>query len=749
MKPLPFSLQRNSLFNKLLAGFLSIIVLLLSFNFFSYSFFKSNIQQEIIDNNQQNLSNTVERYENHIRIIQAAVIRLYFDERVILLNELGSGHLFDPVKQVMEEIRKITDNDLLYVDNIIFQFNKNAFVLEKNGPSSTDQFFSNNYVSTDYDVEFWRDQLYEAYPMRMFKQSDFKEKSGNRRFGSLLPIIFKNDIYNQYYIAVLLNPVKLHQAFRNSNQSKFYIIDSTGQQLFGSTAEPLPAIAVAQAEDREVYAQHDELYYFYKKGTMTGLTYVTVIPKGNIAAQVSRLNMILLTLLVVAVSLSILISIILSVKFNHPIQQMKHAVQRYNPHLPLQTKIDEYNFIYNQIHHIMQTNQEIQVDLDQKKSQLRHLGYLNKLKNIYSNLHDGEEPNKPHYFILFQLTITRQFRQLIPAEQERATYFLREFISIALSDSYADTITFQVEHDQILSLIFTEKEAGGLIDTLHRLKRVFDQDRDYFSLTVAVQPTLRHPAEFTASYQQALEMAGSRKLNSETQIITEMNLEPADCGFSAAQEKEFLANLQAGNGLIVMEMVVRILGKMEKKEASVSQFTDFAKDVVAKVLKTMISLNLDISLVFTTDTPYQRIKECTSLQHYSELFEWFLSEAVQMIVEKREGTEPVKKFLTEFIHAHYNEDISLEMMAEKANMSANYFSKYFKDKTGMNFSDYLSELRIQKAKEMLIHSDLRIQEISEKVGYLNTNSFIRMFKKITGTPPGEYKRMHTIKEKDA
>jgi len=742
LKPLPFSLQRNSLFTKLLVGFLSIIVLLLSFNFFSYSFFKSNIKQEIIDNNRHNLSNTVERYENHIRIIQAAVIRLYFDERVILLNELGNGNEFDPVKQVMEEIRKITDNDLLYVDNIIFQFNKNAFVLEKNGPSQTNQIYSKNYVSKDYDAEFWRDQLYQANPMTMFKQSDFTDKFGNRQLGSLLPIIFKNDIYNQYYIAVLLDSVKIYQAFRNSNQDRFYIMDSSGQQLFGSTTEPLPAIT--QTADNESYIQHNQLYYFYQKGTITGLTYVTVIPKENIASQISRLNMILLSLLVLAVLLSILISILLSIKFNHPIQQLKHAVQRYKPHLPLQTKIAEYNFIYNQINHIMQTNQEIQVDLDQKKSQLRHLGYLNKLKNIYNNLHDGEEPNKPYYFILFQLIFTRQFRKLAPAEQERATYFIRELISSALSDSFADTITFQVENDQILSLIFTEKETGTLFDSLHRLKRVFDQDRDHFSLTIAFQPTLRHPSEFTASYQQALKIAGSRKLNNEIQMLTEVSSESADFGLSATQEQEFLANLQAGNGIIIVEMIARMLGKMDKKEASVSQFIDFAKEVVASVLKTMISLNLDISSIFNADTPYQRIKECTSVQHYSEFFEWFLTEAVQMIVEKREGTDPVRKFLTEFIHTHYNEDISLEMMAEKASMSANYFSKYFKEKTGMNFSEYLSELRIQKAKELLIHSDLKIHEISERVGYLNTNSFIRMFKKITGTPPGEYKRLHNI-----
>lgn len=63
-------------------------------------------------------------------------------------------------------------------------------------------------------------------------------------------------------------------------------------------------------------------------------------------------------------------------------------------------------------------------------------------------------------------------------------------------------------------------------------------------------------------------------------------------------------------------------------------------------------------------------------------------------------------------------------------------------KQGINFNDYLNNLRIEHAKELLISLDLRVQEIALQVGYLNVNSFIRMFKRASGLTPGEYRKSH-------
>ncbi|MDF2717669.1 MAG: AraC family transcriptional regulator, partial [Paenibacillus sp.] len=81
------------------------------------------------------------------------------------------------------------------------------------------------------------------------------------------------------------------------------------------------------------------------------------------------------------------------------------------------------------------------------------------------------------------------------------------------------------------------------------------------------------------------------------------------------------------------------------------------------------------------------------------------------------------------------------------NMSSNYLSAYIKEKTGTNFSDHLNNVRIRQAKEMLYGTSLTIQDIGERIGYRNVTSFIRMFKKITGLTPGDYRKRSALESK--
>jgi YesN/AraC family two-component response regulator len=69
----------------------------------------------------------------------------------------------------------------------------------------------------------------------------------------------------------------------------------------------------------------------------------------------------------------------------------------------------------------------------------------------------------------------------------------------------------------------------------------------------------------------------------------------------------------------------------------------------------------------------------------------------------------------------------------------NYLRRVFRQHTGMNFSDYLSEYRINKVKQWLLDTDMKISEIATRVGYQNSQNLIRMFKRSEGITPGEYR----------
>ena len=107
------------------------------------------------------------------------------------------------------------------------------------------------------------------------------------------------------------------------------------------------------------------------------------------------------------------------------------------------------------------------------------------------------------------------------------------------------------------------------------------------------------------------------------------------------------------------------------------------------------------------------------------------------------GAEPVRIWKARnFIDAHSSEELSLGKVARAANTSPNYFSEKFKEATGLNFVKYVARARFEKAAALLRGGELRISEIAFAVGFQSLSQFNRVFKKLSGKSPTEY-RMQT------
>lgn len=112
--------------------------------------------------------------------------------------------------------------------------------------------------------------------------------------------------------------------------------------------------------------------------------------------------------------------------------------------------------------------------------------------------------------------------------------------------------------------------------------------------------------------------------------------------------------------------------------------------------------------------------------------------------DKDEKAETIKNqvladHIRVYLETHYMEDISLQDAAEQLHYSDAYFCRFFKQNFDKSFIMYLSELRIEKAKELLADITVNIKEIGQKVGYRDSSYFTKVFKRITGVTPSEYR----------
>ena len=195
------------------------------------------------------------------------------------------------------------------------------------------------------------------------------------------------------------------------------------------------------------------------------------------------------------------------------------------------------------------------------------------------------------------------------------------------------------------------------------------------------------------------------------------------------------------------------LGEIVKElDVSVRNVNDLDGAFVLSVWKELIELALiGYKHVFTDD---KRRKEreyasflfncCSSQRELSKcagrILERLRQESLQLITER--SSRPIEEAKS-YVMRHYHENCSLEDMSRRVGLSAAYFSSLFKKEEKIGFVEYVTGVRMQKAKEMLMDREKKINEIAEAVGYQDEKYFSRAFRKSVGLTPSAYRKIYS------
>lgn len=152
------------------------------------------------------------------------------------------------------------------------------------------------------------------------------------------------------------------------------------------------------------------------------------------------------------------------------------------------------------------------------------------------------------------------------------------------------------------------------------------------------------------------------------------------------------------------------------------------------------TLTINSLYEFKCSSVYEEFKRLDTLEDINEyikkLFSSILNNHLKKGQTQSQNTIDIAK---KYIDTHYFMDITLVLISGYVFLNPTYFSELFKKETGQNFSEYVTNLRLEKAKELLKDTGLKIYEVCESVGYSNTKYFCKLFKRFTGKTPSEYK----------
>lgn len=162
------------------------------------------------------------------------------------------------------------------------------------------------------------------------------------------------------------------------------------------------------------------------------------------------------------------------------------------------------------------------------------------------------------------------------------------------------------------------------------------------------------------------------------------------------------------------------------------------KEQACRVLSMKFKQHLDPHALVET---FDRLFKSETLNELCELLKQSIVELRKARIESIEldaTHHPIDQAL-QYIDTHYLEAMTLQQVADYVHVSKNYLSILFKKVTGQNFIDYVIMLRIEKAKEMLAATSYKVYEIAEKSGFNDVKYFSKLFKKMTGYTPVDYR----------
>ncbi|KKI89299.1 hypothetical protein WQ54_25780 [Bacillus sp. SA1-12] len=177
--------------------------------------------------------------------------------------------------------------------------------------------------------------------------------------------------------------------------------------------------------------------------------------------------------------------------------------------------------------------------------------------------------------------------------------------------------------------------------------------------------------------------------------------------------------------------------------ASENMTPDAIKSEACDILTTLF-LSLDHALLMEKCS---EIEVCESLNDLRQHLMNKIDECHQLLSGQKSKPYSENELLDKalhYIHEHYTQDLTLQNVADHIHISRNYFSILFKRYLEQNFIDYVIDLRIKRAKELLLHTTLKVYEVAGKSGFNDVKYFSKLFKKVTGLSPGDF-RIHQQK----
>lgn len=319
---------------------------------------------------------------------------------------------------------------------------------------------------------------------------------------------------------------------------------------------------------------------------------------------------------------------------------------------------------------------------------------------------------------------------LIPNDSENLYISIKEKVR-----EYGSSWVGPLYGKQLPIIVFREPDRSFRSQAIHLAREILSIDKankeGWFIGIGTVCDTL---ASVRQSYHDSLLATIDTTLPVKYRFYSDVPVMEDYKLFIPYQEEEFTDQIRLGNWNHVQESIFNLIDSYEREGAGLIQAQQRLMEVLWVISRVMSEMGIE------TITPLYSFQT----QDYRQLRAEVEIILKKMMLTHEEYYSHIEadtiKQIKQYISEHSHEDISLETLGKRVGLSPIYISKMFKEKLGINYIDYLTECRIEKAKKLLCDPEKSIKEITFEVGYHEPNYFSKVFKKVCQVAPKEYRK---------
>ena len=508
-----------------------------------------------------------------------------------------------------------------------------------------------------------------------------------------------------------------------------------------SAAEELPVsreqLMPSQGENSRIFRWEGENWTQVSLPVRNwGLSYSAVIRNADITSAITRQISGNLAILPVFVALSLLLALWMARRHAKPIREISGLLAGDEPE-----HRDELQQISTGIHQLTTRNLELSSRLEQALPVQRHDFVFRFVKGRFGNRQEavaagnavGLEIDKPWYAVIL----------CSRTDENEHPYDLKQPPFGRMNDCSGAGVEL-VALKANLYLVFSDHN-GTLCTVAEQLRQVGTADDDHCVTAISRihEDFSEAPGaylEAAAAYENRFVM-GNQKVLQYSDIssnLTEILPQARKITTSISQA------LALGNRDVLDKRIDELLHFLKNTNMSPFAFRMIYSDVINSLMHTHSDALsgresvMDFYNIFSL-TSCQSIDDLDDLLR--RLCDYLLNGDSSEEKPVSAGEEDEISQVVHYMREHFcDPEISMTALADSFDLSTTRFSLSFKEKVGMSPLEYLTLLRVEKAKELLASTNLNIQDISVQVGYYDSGSFIRRFKQVTGETPLQYRR---------